>query len=1114
MKLSNKLKDRYNILIILTIVMFLVLSFRLATLTIVEGDKYRDISDNKRLKQISTTAPRGEIRDRYGRLLAGNKPSFTVQIMKDELKDAGNEKKRNEVILKLVNLLEEDGVDYIDEFPIELNVFEYKDENTYFEENTDPLEKVLDTVVENNLLPTILDTYYEIEETQNSFQFITANRAIHALQNKGLDVPINVEVDPNKSVVFTFGTSKDIKKWKADNGFSEDIQAKEALIKLIDNDKNIIRKILEHPISREITFNILKERNLINNIEMVPYSLIYDEEYISQKRDLIRNINTITMDSNAKEDFVNIVLETTSGELFEKVIEKKDKKGNVSEKIVPGKILIEKLEEKGVDCPVTLNVNNEDNTVSYSFKNKNYNSQTTPLDTLIQAGKKSGVIADVITDKDVKSTAQEIILNNGINPKISISNWQYASMNNKKTWYERFKIPKNSSAQEAFDFLVNKFKIDKNLSKYEIRPMLLILDQLNKQGYMAYQPINIAYGIKDKTVAKIEEGKMELPGIKVSIEPVRFYPMGNTAAHILGYIGKISQSNEIKKYIDEEKYSPNDLIGKTGVEEKFEKELKGKDGIKKVEVDVLGNTTKIINEKKAIPGNNLYLTIDAKLQKVAEDSLKRGLEGIRQGGEFESKWGNYKFGTNKKTGRPYVNATSGAMVAIDVKTGEVLALANYPSYDPNLFATGISSADWASLFPENEEDLLAPRPLYNIAIQTAIQPGSTFKMITGLAALEKGLSPTKTIRDMGHVDIGTQSFGCWLWNSHRGTHGYENFYDALRDSCNYYFYTLTLGRNQKTGESIGVRIDIEDIMNMCNKFGLNDKTGIEIDIPNEAQGGVPNPQKKVLGTKALLKRYLNQNIKSYAKEGVKLEENDIKKIVSEITSWTELDEPLSRGEVIKRLDSMGLEPEKRLSGERSGLADKIKYDYLDQAVWNISDTLNISIGQGQNSYTPIQMANYIAILSNGGYKHKVSVVDKIKNYDNTSVIYEPDRQVERIKLNDYGHLEDVKIGMRKVTTEGTARSIFGNFPVSVGAKTGTAQNSVVNPVTGEKYDDYAWFVSFAPYDDPEIAVAVVLFQGGSGGYPGPIAREVIAEYLGLNNEEERQSLPFTNELAR
>jgi penicillin-binding protein 2 len=1107
----EKLKDRYNIIMIVISAMLVVLLFRLATLTIVEGDKYREMSDNKRVKEIATTAPRGEIRDRYGRLLAGNKPSFTVQILKDEL-NITDKKKKNEVILNLVRLLEEDGVDYIDEFPIELNKFKYIDENEYSGDLSDPEDMIIDIIVENNLLKEILDTYY-VRDNEGHFQYLTVNKAIHALQNKGLEVPILTDFN-GENVLLSFDETKDIDKWKLENNLPPNIEPKDALLRLIDNDKSIVRKIIDHPISRELTYNFLRSRGFINNIEMVPYSLTYEDEYIEQKRNLMRNYSGITMNSSGEDDFVNIVLETNIKELLEVVVEETDEKGNVKKRVVPGEVLIRKIEESGEKCPVTFEIDEENKRVVYKYSDKSRSKELTPINYLIEQGKKTKAINAMITDKSIKGTAQEILLENGINPKISVSNLEYVSINNKKDWYKRFKIPEDYDVDKAFNFLRDNFKISDKLSKYEIRSMLLIYEQLSKQGYMAYKPINIAYGIKDTTVAKIEEGGMDLPGVSVSIEPVRYYPMGTTAAHILGYIGKISQPNEIKKYIDEKKYSPNDLIGKTGVEEKFEDKLKGKDGIKKVEVDVLGNTINVLDEKKAIPGNNLYLTIDSDLQKVADESLKYGLEQIRVGGVYESKWGNYKFGTNKKEGRPYVNATSGAVVAIDVKTGEVLAMSSYPSYDPNLFATGISSADWASLFPENDEDPLAPRPLYNIATQTAIQPGSTFKMITGLAALENGFSPTKTIRDMGYVDIGTKRFGCWIWNSHRGTHGAENLYDALKDSCNYYFYSLTLGKNPRTGEGLGMKVDIEDIVRLAKEFGMNDKTGIEIDIPSEAHGGVPDPERKVANAKATLKRYLNQNFKKYLKSDVSLSDSEIKKDIEEIISWLEYEEPLTRGEVFRRLDKMGIDPEKKLDGESEGLVDKIKYSYLNQAGWSVADTLNISIGQGQNAYTPIQMANYIAILANGGYKHNVSLVDSIKNYDNTKTVYKGERNKERIQLNNYENLEHLKLGMRKVVTEGTARSTFSGFPISVAAKTGTAQKSGRNPATGAFYDDFAWFVAFAPYEDPEIAVAVVLFQGGSGGYAGPIARDVIAEYLGLNKEEVKEKLPFTTELAR
>ena len=341
-----------------------------------------------------------------------------------------------------------------------------------------------------------------------------------------------------------------------------------------------------------------------------------------------------------------------------------------------------------------------------------------------------------------------------------------------------------------------------------------------------------------------------------------------------------------------------------------------------------------------------------------------------------------------------------------------------------------------------------------------------------------------------------------------------NVYQALRDSCNYYFYSLVLGENQKTGEKLGVKVGIEDIGNLSKQLGLNNRTGIEINIPREVSGGVPDPQKKIIITKTNLKYYLINNIEKYIKEDIELTENEIDKIIEEIILWTEYETPLTRGEVVRRLYSMDIAPERILPGEREGIADRIKYTYLNYAGWNITDPLNVTIGQGQNSYTPIQMANYISTLSNGGYRHKVSLVDTVKNYNNSKILYKNQEEAERIELNDYENLNHIKKGMLAVTTEGTARRIFVDFPIQVGAKTGTAEKSGINPVTGETYDDFGWFVAFAPYKEPEIAVAVVIFQGGSGSYAGPMVRDIMAEYLKLNVVETKGQLPFSSGLVQ
>ena len=1109
MKLLKKVFNRYNLLSFILIILMGLLSFRLATLTIVEGDYYRDVSDNKRLKTISTTAPRGEIRDRYGRLLAGTKSSFTVQISKDEL-NIKDKAKKNHILLSLIRLLEEDGASYIEDFPIELNTFKYKNEEDYISEELSPSDKVIDIILENNILKDVLSTYYIHNRYSEHYKFTTVERVIKGLRDKEIEVPILVELNyGNLEIIYS--SSEEETKWKKKHQISSESEPLEALVKLIGDDKVITRKILEHPISRKLIFEILEEKGIASNITLEEYELSFDEEYKEIKRTLMSTYKGVTKWTTPKEDFINIVMDSSIENLLGRVVIKENEKGK-EEIFIPGEILLETISEKE-EIPITFELSEDRSNVIYQYTGGE-DVEESPLEILINYGKSTDSMEEFLTKDEIKILAQEQLLNDGINPRISVAkDFEYVFINNKNNWFTQNFIEEGSTPEEAFESLKETYDINKILSPYEVRGILNLYEKLNKQGHKAYQPINIAYGIKNETVAKIEEGLVEYPGIHISVEPVRYYPEGETAAHLLGYLGKISQPNEIKNYVEEKDYSPNDIIGKTGIEESFEDLLRGVNGVKKVEVDSLGNTTEVLDEVKPIPGNNVYLTLDNKLQQFSKKVLVETLDKIRVGGTYNSPWGDYEFGINNRKKRPYKNATTGAVVVIDVKTGEVLASVSYPSYDPNLFSTGISSTDWLSLFPENERDHLAPRPLYNVATQTAVQPGSTFKMVTALAALDKGFSPTKTIRDMGKVDIGTDTFGCWLWNQSRATHGRVNVYQALRDSCNYYFYSLVLGENQKTGEKLGVKVEIEDIANLSKQLGLNDKTGIEINIPRETTGGVPDPQRKIIITKNSLKNYLKNNIEKYIRQDTILTPEEIDNAIEEIVSWTEYETPLTRGEVVRRLSDMGIAPERILPGEREGIADRIKYTYLNYAGWNISDTLNVTIGQGQNSYTAIQMANFISTISNGGYRHKVSLVDNVKNYNNSKIVYKNEEEAERIELNDYENLNHVKKGMLGVTTEGTARRIFRDFPIEVGAKTGTAEKSGTNPVTGETYDDFAWFVAFAPYDEPEIAIATVIFQGGSGGYAGPMVRDIIAEYLKLNAVETKGQLPFSSGLV-
>jgi len=205
---------------------------------------------------------------------------------------------------------------------------------------------------------------------------------------------------------------------------------------------------------------------------------------------------------------------------------------------------------------------------------------------------------------------------------------------------------------------------------------------------------------------------------------------------------------------------------------------------------------------------------------------------------------------------------------------------------------------------------------------------------------------------------------------------------------------------------------------------------------------------------------------------------------------------MTRGEVYEGLLSLNLNPDKT-NDNYVPLVDIIKYSFINQATWTVGDNLNISIGQGNNAYTTLQMANYVSSLASG-YRRNVSVIKEIKTYDGKKTDYVPLREEEKIPLTDDKYLDVVRQGMKLVSYDDSAKP-YASFPVEVGSKTGTAQNQGINPETGKTYDDFAWYVAFAPYDDPQIAVACVLFEGGSGRYPIPIVREVIGEYLRINS---------------
>ena len=464
-------------------------------------------------------------------------------------------------------------------------------------------------------------------------------------------------------------------------------------------------------------------------------------------------------------------------------------------------------------------------------------------------------------------------------PPISVLNMKFLKELDTESFLGRYYLNTDLTAKSAFKALRSRFEISPSISDEDARKIMIVRNELSSQGYRKYLPAKIASGVSNKTIVIIEEKNSDLPGVEVVAESIRSYPNGSTAAHVLGYLGQISESDKAE-YVDQKGYKSTDMIGQEGIEKAFEATLKGSDGTKNVEVNAFGELVRVINETEPQKGKDVYLTIDLELQKTAEAALKQALTEIQKAGTFQSQWGNFKYGT------AYRNANVGAVVAIDVETGDVLAMASYPDFDPNLFATGISKENWNALQAENPRDPLSPLPLYNVAARTAVQPGSIFKMVTATAALESGLDPNRKLRDGGAVKLGNRTYACLVWNKNRSNHGYINLYEAIEVSCNYYFFDIATGHDFYKNTSLGFKdpISIEKIMSFAQQYGLGLSTGIEIP---ETVIPVPSQERKLAQVKNMLKNVLYGRAETYftksiIKNKVKLDEN-----IKTIVSWTE-----------------------------------------------------------------------------------------------------------------------------------------------------------------------------------------------------------------------------------
>jgi penicillin-binding protein 2 len=641
---------------------------------------------------------------------------------------------------------------------------------------------------------------------------------------------------------------------------------------------------------------------------------------------------------------------------------------------------------------------------------------------------------------------------NNVELPFDITEFQYDFRKSEAKWKQSNGFNTDITAQEVFEALCTKYEIPRDEYDDEKAKKILAVKYLVGQNrYKAFEPVEIASNIKMETRAKIEESKIFLPGVEIIQKPIRAYSGNEFASHIIGYMGRIgSELEELSK----QGYTQQDIIGKSGIENSMETYLKGTDGSRQIEVDVSGTLINTINEVDPIPGDTVFLTIDAKLQKTAEDSLARTMEEIRKGIE---------------KGKPYPNATSGAAVALDVNTGKILAMASEPKFDPNLFAAGISSENWEMLQPASK-DVYAPRPLINNAISSALPSGSVMKMFSAVAGLEsKAIAPNEMIYDKGYYTaIPGVSPSCSIFKSTGRPHYNQNVMLAIKNSCNYFFF------------EVGRRIGGEVFEEYAKRFGFGEKTGIE--LPSEFGGSVEGPENKKTIYKKYLENYLVNNLK--IKDQI---------ILDEIKGY--MDNNPGPTQIRARLKELGVTDSKAIT--------KVT-NYINESKYQPGQVLNATIGQGDNRLTPLQLADAVGTLVNGGTRYKPYLVDKVLGYDGEVKLIKQPEVMDEIGISP-ASLEAIKRGMYAVTNEagGTARSYFSNSKVEVSGKTGTAE-------VGKGYDAHAWFVAFAPYEKPEIAVAVLIVQGGHGNYPAPVARDIIEAYLAP--EDTKDNLHLDNEI--
>ncbi len=535
-----------------------------------------------------------------------------------------------------------------------------------------------------------------------------------------------------------------------------------------------------------------------------------------------------------------------------------------------------------------------------------------------------------------------------------------------------------------------------------------------------YQPVPIAKDVATETALTIMERRADFPGVTAQLEAVREYPspFDTNMAHVLGYVGPVTQEqlDAQGESTDPARLRSRDLVGRNGLEAQYDLELRGIPGITTLAVDQVGRVTGTVSESDPVAGNYVVTNIDANLQTVVEQALADSVERARDLGDI---------------------ADTGAAVVIDVRTGAVLAMASYPTYDPQLWVGGISTRDY--------ERLLADRALSSTVTQGTYAPGSTYKAVTTVAAAREGYDLGGTYPCPADYTVGSQRFR----NFESSGFGPITLQRALEVSCNTVFYRIADEMWLKGGGLYAPQGAPDPIAETAAAFRLGEATGI--DLPNEAAGLVSGRDEKL--------RVWEQRREQWcadAKEGFSQLREDDPKLAEYYTALA-------------------------------------KENCLDGFRWRNGDAINASIGQGDTGITPLQLAMAYATIANGGTVYQPQVAKAILS-SRGEVVQQFDPVVRGEVPAPEGTFDFLRAALAGVTSEGTGRVPFEGFPldeIPIASKTGSAQVFSDNSTT-------AWYASFAPADDPQYAVVMMVTRGGTGSLTaGPGVRTIYEALFGV-----------------